>query len=208
MSEDDLNRAIALNKSGKKIEAREILKKIVQDDPKNDRAWMWLADTFPDNPNRIIVLEGWLKNNPDNQNAQKTLATLKAKEANKKKTSNVWIFGVILGILFAIFLFTQCTGVGGGGGENSSKSAEYKVLGDGTADLTYENKSGGTEQITVNLPWSLNINPVVRGQYLYISAQINGTGNVSCYILIDGITFKSSKSSGEYVIATCDGLVP
>jgi tetratricopeptide (TPR) repeat protein len=86
MLEDDLNHAIALSKSGNKNEAREILKQIVQVDPKNNKAWMWLADTYPDNPNRIAVLEEFLRNNPDNQIAQGGLAALRTEEAKKEKT--------------------------------------------------------------------------------------------------------------------------
>jgi hypothetical protein len=83
MSEDDLNRAIALSKSGKKIEAFKILKQIVQDDPENETAWLWLADTFSKNSDRITVLEECLKHNPDSLNAQKGLATFKAAEEAK-----------------------------------------------------------------------------------------------------------------------------
>jgi hypothetical protein len=86
MLEDDLNRAIALNKSGWKMDARQILERIVKDDPKNDKAWMWLADTYPENTNRIIVLEEWLRNNPDNSTAQKGLAALRVKEVKNKET--------------------------------------------------------------------------------------------------------------------------
>jgi tetratricopeptide (TPR) repeat protein len=91
MLEDDLNHAIALSKSGNKNEAREILKQIVQVDPKNNKAWMWLADTYPDNPNRIAVLEEFLRNNPDNQIAQGGLAALRTEEAKRKKRRNALI---------------------------------------------------------------------------------------------------------------------
>ena len=77
MFADDLNRAKDLIKSGNKIEAREILKQIVQDDPQNEKAWVWLADTYPDNPNRYAILRECLRYNPNSQIIQKWLATVK-----------------------------------------------------------------------------------------------------------------------------------
>jgi hypothetical protein len=84
--DDAVNRAIALIDSGEKIEARGILEQIVKDDPKNDVAWMWLADTFSGNPTRIAVLEDCLKYNPNNQTVQKRLASLKSEEDTLAKT--------------------------------------------------------------------------------------------------------------------------
>src|SRR5512137_1720839 len=77
MFADELNHALALIKSGEKIKAREILEHIVQDDPQNETAWMWLADTYPDNPNRYVVLNECLKHNPNNLVVQNWLATVK-----------------------------------------------------------------------------------------------------------------------------------
>jgi len=81
MSDDNLERAIALSRSGKKAEARELLKAILRSNPQNETAWLWFADTFPDNLNRVAVLEECLKNNPDSQATQKWLATFKSEEA-------------------------------------------------------------------------------------------------------------------------------
>jgi hypothetical protein len=88
MLEDDLNRAITLSKEGKKVEARKIFESIVHDNPKNDRAWLWLSDTYTDNPNRIVVLEECLKYNSDNQQVQKWLATIKEAESKNVHTSS------------------------------------------------------------------------------------------------------------------------
>jgi hypothetical protein len=81
MPDDNLDRAIALSRSGKKAEARELLKAILRSDSHNEMAWLWFADTFPDTHNCIAVLEECLKHNPDSQAAQKGLATFKSKEA-------------------------------------------------------------------------------------------------------------------------------
>ena len=85
--------------------------------------------------------------------------------------------------------------------------ASYYVGGwAGTADITYENSTGGTEQKTVTIPWTGPAWEVHDGDYLYISAQNNGkSGSVICEIRIDGSMVKQSKSEGAYVICTCSG---
>lgn len=81
MADNNLNRAIALSRSGKKSEARELLTEILRVNPQNETAWLWFADTFIDNRNRIAALEECLKSNPNSQAAQKGLEALKAEEA-------------------------------------------------------------------------------------------------------------------------------
>jgi hypothetical protein len=49
-------------------------------------------------------------------------------------------------------------------------SVKYEVLGTGSASLTYRNASGGTDQTTVRLPWSVTFQAATR-QFLYLSAQ-------------------------------------
>jgi hypothetical protein len=82
MFEDDINRAISLTKGRKKLEARKILEHVVLSDPGNGRAWLWLANTYNDNPHRIAILEECLKNNPENKDAQKWLAAFKEEGAD------------------------------------------------------------------------------------------------------------------------------
>ena len=83
----------------------------------------------------------------------------------------------------------------------------YRVEGTAhTVDLTYNNASGNTEQKDdVRLPWQMTFT-VPRGEFLYVSAQNQGTtGSVKCVILVDGLPAERAESSGEYVIATCSG---
>lgn len=71
--------------------------------------------------------------------------------------------------------------------------------------LTYANAQGGTEQVTVALPWSASYN-MSQGDFLYVSAQNQeAAGDVTTTIQVDGNTFKTSTSSGAYVIATASG---
>jgi len=82
----------------------------------------------------------------------------------------------------------------------------YKVSGTAlTVDVTYENSSGGTSQVSgVSLPWQYQFS--VTGSayhFLYVSAQNSGSsGSVTSEIYVDGKVDKSSTSSGAYVIAT------
>lgn len=107
------------------------------------------------------------------------------------------------GIAFLVFSLASKAPLRSGG----SFAVEYRI--DGTAfsaDLTYENATGGTEQHSgVRLPFSLKFN-AIDGQFLYISAQNHGkTGSISCHILLDGVEQKTATSEGEYVIADCSG---
>lgn len=87
-------------------------------------------------------------------------------------------------------------------------SIEYKVTGTATssASLTYANASEGTSQLSsATLPWTYKFS-AKSGQFLYISAQNNGSfGCVDVEILKDGRAFKSSFSCGAFVIATASG---
>lgn len=95
---------------------------------------------------------------------------------------------------------------GAGGAGTGSHTVAYLVTGSATsAMLTYANAQGGTEQATVALPWSAAYN-MSQGDFLYISAQNqDSAGDVTTTIQVDGSTFKTSTSSGAYVIATASG---
>lgn len=43
------------------------------------------------------------------------------------------------------------------------------------------------------------------GEFLYVSAQNQGDGTITCRIAEDGLTIVSNESSGEFAIVTCDG---
>lgn len=79
----------------------------------------------------------------------------------------------------------------------------YAITGTAKAvQVTYVNRQGGTQQETSALPWSFGFQGVEKTQ-LYVSAQNQGAeGSVIVTITVDGLTKKSSTSSGGYVIAT------
>ncbi len=75
--------AIQLIKAGKKEAARVMLERYLQRNPDNIHAWMWEAETFPDDADKIRVLEACLRNNPGNPQASQALDFLKKRAAPK-----------------------------------------------------------------------------------------------------------------------------
>jgi len=94
----------------------------------------------------------------------------------------------------------------GGSGEVVYQ-VKYEVTGTAkTVFVTYVNESGGTSQESnVSLPWSYTFT-AKPGDFVYISAQNEGeTGSVTVTIYKNGSIFKTSTSSGAYVIAEASG---
>jgi hypothetical protein len=75
--------------------------------------------------------------------------------------------------------------------------------------VTFENRGGGTsQQDNVTSSWSYSFTGSPN-DFVYISAQNNNdNGSVTVNILLGDYTFKSSSSSGAYVIATASGSLP
>ena len=129
----------------------------------------------------------------------------------KHKTSPIVIVAfVLVSICLVFYALSRCTvgggGDGGGGGTSNAIRITYEVMGDiATVDLTYENASGNTEQRTDLSPWDMSFD-ADPGQYLYISAQLEAFGTVTCNIKANGTVIETATSKGEYVIASCSGL--
>jgi len=75
----DLQNAISLIKSGHKEEAQTILIQILEDDPQNEKAWIWMSAVVDTDEMRLECLDEVLKINPNNQAAQKGAAKLREK---------------------------------------------------------------------------------------------------------------------------------
>ncbi len=75
----DLQEAIALIKSGQKDEGQNLLIQILEEDPQNDKAWIWMSAVVDTDEMRLECLEEALKINPNNQAAQKGAAKLREK---------------------------------------------------------------------------------------------------------------------------------
>lgn len=111
---------------------------------------------------------------------------------------------LILGLLF----LAACSSVDAPSRSDTYR-IEYRVSGTTrSADLTYTNRTGDTEQADRQFtPWDLEFD-ARSGQFLYISAQNNAeSGTVKCQIFVNGIEVKQAESRGAYVIATCSGIL-
>lgn len=92
----------------------------------------------------------------------------------------------------------------------ASPAVEYRVEGSiARADLTIYNASGGTEQISVDLPWVLRFTGR-PGQFLYLSAtNPTATGALSARLSIDGAVLQQATADRPYgnatVRSTCCG---
>lgn len=84
---------------------------------------------------------------------------------------------------------------------------QYRVTGAvSSVDLTYENRSGNTEQISeAPLPWSYEFTAEI-GDFVYVSAQNNDdSGIIRVEIKSEGRVIEEATSSGAFVIATASG---
>ena len=109
-----------------------------------------------------------------------------------------------VGMLLLLTLLIGCS-------ESSGEvDVAYSVSGTAsTVSITIENADGGVSQFSgVSVPWGTGFKGM-PGDFVYVSAQNQGnSGSVTATIRIDGETFKTSTSSGAYVIATASGLIP
>src|SRR5579871_4651218 len=81
----------------------------------------------------------------------------------------------------------------------TGKSYDCKIFG---TDLTYQNGSGGTNQITVGLPWSVEIKQQKDGSFVYLSAQKLGNAYPILHVAIyvDNILLQEAFASTAYGI--------
>jgi hypothetical protein len=102
----------------------------------------------------------------------------------------------------------------------SSRFVLYEVGGTATAASITMSTPTGTQQSNVDVPLrvatgpragqdGLRIGPFARGEFVYISAQNDGFGTISCRITTDdGELISSNQSSGRFSIVTCRGRMP
>jgi hypothetical protein len=76
--ENELKTAISLAESGQKTEALSILAKIVQDEPRNDQIWLWIAQCVTSREQMAFALKKVVQLNPSNLVAAWKLEQLEA----------------------------------------------------------------------------------------------------------------------------------
>jgi hypothetical protein len=90
-------------------------------------------------------------------------------------------------------------------------SVTYDLTGRGSVSVTLQNASGGTEQFETPLPYHLDLGPAGTfgglSGFVYISAQLQDTGSVTCTIKKGDQVIQTATSTGQYVIASCSGSV-
>src|SRR5512139_3715616 len=73
-----LSDGIAAAKAGKRVEARELLLRVVEADENNVRAWLWLSSVVTTLEDRETCLQNVLALDPVNEAAQRGLAKVRA----------------------------------------------------------------------------------------------------------------------------------
>ena len=71
-----LQQGIALAKAGQREEARTILMQVVEQDERNESAWLWLSGVVDSDDEKAVALENVLTLNPDNEWARRGLRML------------------------------------------------------------------------------------------------------------------------------------
>ena len=76
MKSEKLNEAIALIRAGRNDNARHILFEFIRDEPENEVAWVWLAETLTSNPDRMKIYNACLLINPESKIAKMAIKRL------------------------------------------------------------------------------------------------------------------------------------
>lgn len=76
-SSDVLQRAIQAARAGRRVEARDLLIELVEVEPRNEMAWMWLSGLVDSPEDKIIACENVLTINPANEKVHTRLAELR-----------------------------------------------------------------------------------------------------------------------------------
>jgi tetratricopeptide (TPR) repeat protein len=73
---ETVRQAIQAARAGRRVEARDLLLRVVESDPQNETAWMWLSGLVDSLEDRIIACENVLTINPVNENVRAYLSEL------------------------------------------------------------------------------------------------------------------------------------
>lgn len=87
-SADILQAAVQAARAGRKIEARDLLLELVEIEPHNEMAWMWLSGLVDTLEDRIIACENVLTINPANEKVRAYLTKLQGQQASSLVIKN------------------------------------------------------------------------------------------------------------------------
>lgn len=78
-SDELLRRGIEAAKAGQVVKAHRLLQQVVEREPQNEKAWLWLSGVVETDDQRSVCLQNVLAINPHNQAAQRGLTALRQK---------------------------------------------------------------------------------------------------------------------------------
>src|SRR6185436_14591046 len=79
-SSEIVQRALQSARAGRRTEARDLLLQVVETDPRNETAWMWLSGLVDSLEDRIIACENVLTINPANEKTRSYLEKLERQQ--------------------------------------------------------------------------------------------------------------------------------
>jgi hypothetical protein len=85
---DKLKQAITSIKAGEKATGKQLLMEVLEAEPENDKAWVWMSAVVETDDLRRECLEEALMYNPFNETAQRGLAKLKAGQPKSAANSD------------------------------------------------------------------------------------------------------------------------
>ncbi len=101
--EELLNMAIRSARDGNTESARVMLRRVLSEDRRNERAMLWMAQIATTQAERRKWLERVLEVNPDNAKARTTLNRMSYKRAARENRT-LLIFGMIVGVLVVLLV--------------------------------------------------------------------------------------------------------
>lgn len=91
-----MNQAIQLAKNGSLSSASRIFAAIINQDPGNETAWLWMAATITDREKQCYCLQRAIQINPKNERAREALAQLSVKKISPSEVHPVQTAGVAI----------------------------------------------------------------------------------------------------------------
>jgi len=115
--EDLLRLGINTAKAGNKDNARVIFKQVIEQDKRNERAWLWLASVEEDEIERRRILQTVLQLNPNNTKAKELLNALDSAVSRTEQASimlglRILAFVVVLLVIVGVVVFLLTRGGG------------------------------------------------------------------------------------------------
>lgn len=110
--EELLKMAIRTAQAGNKSAARVMLRRVLSEDKRNERAMMWMAKLADSKADRAQWLNRVIAVNPNNDTARETLKKMQYKRSARENRT-LLTFGVIAGVLLVlglvIFIYVVAT---------------------------------------------------------------------------------------------------